>query len=118
MSTQNANGSWAARSVHHWSIAALLNGNVSSPLSAPGLPTKSVSVSGTFGAGGSLNIEGSNDGGTTYNVLKDLGGNALTFTASAGLLEIRETPLFIRANVTAGDGTTSLNVDIVSTKAR
>lgn len=73
---------------------------------------RSVSVTGTFGAGGTLVIEGSNDG-TNYYTLNDLQGSALSIT-SAKLEGISEVPLYIRPRVTAGDGTTSLNVYLVA----
>lgn len=70
---------------------------------------RSVQVGGTFGAAGSVNIEGSNDGGLNYILLTDPLGNALTFT-SAGMKAITELPQRIRPRVTAGDGTTAINV--------
>ena len=73
---------------------------------------RTVQVSGTFGAGGTLVIEGSNDG-TNYFTLNDLQATALSFT-SARLEGISEMPLYIRPRVTAGDGTTSLNVYLVA----
>jgi hypothetical protein len=68
-----------------------------------------VQVVGTFGAGGSISIEGSNDDGTTWVILTDPLGNALTFT-SAGMKQITELPYQIRPHCTAGDGTTALAV--------
>lgn len=70
---------------------------------------RTVQITGTFGSGGSVKIEGSNDGGTTWATLTDPLGNTLVFT-SAGMKQITELPALIRPNVTAGDGTTSLNV--------
>lgn len=70
-----------------------------------------VQVTGTFGAGGSVTIQGSNDDGTTWSTLKDAFGTALTFT-SAGIAQITELPQYIRPSVTAGDGTTAINVRI------
>lgn len=70
---------------------------------------RTVQITGTFGSGGSVRIEGSNDGGTTWATLTDPLGNSLTFT-SAGMKQITELPALIRPLVTAGDGTTSLNV--------
>jgi hypothetical protein len=72
-----------------------------------------VQVLGTFGVGGSVTIEGSSDGGTTWVTCFDNRGtgSALTFTANA-LRSINEVPNLIRPNVTAGDGTTNLTVII------
>ena len=65
-------------------------------------------VSGTFGAGGTITIEGSNDN-TNWAACHTAGGVAATVTA-AGLVALVEIPLWIRPNCTAGDGTTSLLV--------
>jgi hypothetical protein len=81
-------------------------------LFAPEFSSKEVQVFGTFGAGGSVTVEGSLDGGTTWATLADVQGNALTFTA-ARLEKIQETTARLRARVTAGDGTTSLTVVFV-----
>lgn len=65
-------------------------------------------VTGTWGVGGAMVIEGSNDG-TTYFTLNDQANAALTLSANA-LKTVRDTPLYIRPRVTGGDGTTSLTV--------
>lgn len=71
---------------------------------------RSVTVTGTFGAGGSVRIEGSLDG-TNYFPLTDPQGNALDIT-SAKIEAITEAVRYLRPRVTAGDGTTSLTVHI------
>lgn len=76
---------------------------------------RSVQVSGTFGAGGTLVLEGSNDGGANYFTLNDAFGNALSFTSGA-LKQITESVERVRPNVTGGDGTTSLNVNLFMRK--
>lgn len=86
----------------------LLNGDSGDAQQVGQMSDKSVQVVGTFGTGGSINIEGSNDG-TNWEILVDPQGNALTFT-SAALEQILENPRYIRPNVTAGDGTTDLDV--------
>lgn len=53
------------------------------PETAPQYPRKSVQVSGTF-AGGTVIIEGSNNGGVSYFQLTDPQGNLLAFTAAGG----------------------------------
>lgn len=65
-------------------------------------------VTGTWGAGGAMVIEGSNDG-STYFTLNDQANAPLTMSANA-LKTVRDGPLWIRPRVTAGDGTTSLTV--------
>lgn len=116
MATTQGTGAWYRKGVHKQTWLAIPNGNDGSTLSAAGLSDKSVQVTGTFGAGGTLIIEGSNDGGTTWATLNDTRGEttgALSFTG-ADLRTILENVELIRPRVTAGDGTTSLNVYILS----
>ena len=89
----------------------LANGNQGNSISIARWADKSVQVSGTFGVGGSITIEGSMDG-TVWAALHDPQGNAITF-AIAGIEFIVENTVLIRPNVTAGDGTTALDVDIL-----
>ena len=63
-------------------------------------------VTGTIGAAGSIQMEGSNDG---TNWVK-LSPAALTAVGLFAALGANEHPKFIRPNVTAGDGTTALTV--------
>ena len=72
---------------------------------------KSVQVTGTFGAGGSVRFEGSNDGGTNWAPLTDVQGNALDFT-SARIKQVTEVTALTRPRVTGGDGSTSLTVSL------
>jgi hypothetical protein len=69
---------------------------------------KTVTVTGTFGASGSVTLQGSNDG-SIWHTLVDPQGNDLTFTA-AGIEQVLENPLYLRPIVTVGDGTTDLDV--------
>jgi hypothetical protein len=73
-----------------------------------------VQVSGTFGVGGSVVIEGSNDG-VNFIVLADPQGSALTFTV-ARIEQILELPRYVRPRVTAGDATTNLAITICMRK--
>lgn len=119
MATVAATGQWIGKGVHKWTATPLLNGDQSTHLTGPNLPDKTVQIFGTFGVGGSVNIEGSNDGGTTWHIVNDSRGegNPITITA-ADTRTILENPERLRANVTAGDGTTSLTVQIVSSSTR
>lgn len=113
--SQAQGGVWTGKRTHKWTCNNLINGNQSSNHSGSRLSDKTVQVLGVFGAAGSLNIEGSNDGGTTWAILNDSRGegNPLTFTG-ADIRNINENPDLIRANVTAGDGTTNLSVIIIA----
>lgn len=70
-----------------------------------------IQVFGTFGTGGSVTIEGSNNG-TNWAALSDPQGNVLTFT-SARLEQVLELPRYVRPRITAGDGTTNLTVTLL-----
>lgn len=96
--------------------AGLLNGDDGSPLGSSDYSDRSVQVTGTFGAAGSVSIEGSNDG-TNYAQLSDPQGNALAITA-AKIEQISELTRYIRPRVTAGDGTTTLVVTLLARRAR
>jgi hypothetical protein len=65
---------------------------------------------GTFGAGGNVIVEGSNDG-TNFNALSNRQGTAMNFTAAA-MNTSQDKPIWVRPRVTAGDGTTSVSVTV------
>lgn len=81
------------------------------PVELVDYPDKTATITGTFGAAGSITLQGSNDG-TNWFALTDGQGNNITKTA-AGMELIIENPRYIRPLVTAGDGTTSLTVKIL-----
>ncbi len=88
--------------------ASLANGDTGNDFSAPDLPDKTVTVSGTFGSGGSVSMQDA--GGAN---LTDQNGDAVTFTAAGSKL-IAENPEGMHPNVTAGDGTTDLTIKVVA----
>ena len=73
---------------------------------------RSVQFLGTFGAGGTIVWEGSNDGGTTYFTLRDPFGNTISETGAGGEA-VSEITGLARARVTAGDVTTDLDVYVL-----
>ena len=92
---------------------AMANGDTGQPLHIPHTADKTVQVLGTFGAGGTAVIKGSNHLKTevqTYATLHKVDLSALSYTV-AGIDVIIENPNLIRPEVT-GDGTTSLDVII------
>lgn len=95
---------WISR--YKWT--PLLNTDVGSAVNSAYFADRSVQVFGTFG-GGTIVLQGSNDGGTTYVTLKDPLGNNLSFT-TAGFKMIGDLAHLIRPSVSGGDGTTSLSV--------
>lgn len=84
----------------------LLNGDSGEPLEMPGSADRSVQINGTFGSGGTVLIEGSNDG-VNYYTLNDPSSAALSYTA-AKIESVLEITRYIRPRVSAGDGATSL----------
>lgn len=99
-----------------WEFTPLTTTNAdSSPIDFTQWGDMSVQVRGTWGAGGALAIEGSNDG-TNYVVLNSAQGTALSLSADS-LKQIVERPRYVRARVTGGDGTTSLAATFVFRRA-
>lgn len=90
-----------------WDIVwtGLLRGVVGGPVERA-YRTASFEVSGTFGTGGSAQVEGSNGGGSFYKLTPA----ALTSAGLVPPLAAGESPRFFRPNVTAGDSTTALTV--------
>lgn len=67
---------------------------------------RSVQVIGTFN-GGTVTIEGSNDG-ATWAALTDPQGNAMTFTATK-IEQVSEVTRYVRPRITAGTG---MDIDV------
>src|SRR5271170_1465772 len=88
-------------------VTGLLQASNSPYWYSRGFPIGSVTVQGTFGSGGTVQLQGSNDGAQTwFNVF----GSALSGAGSGGIIgqnnEIFQNYRFL---VSSGDGTTSLN---------
>lgn len=79
---------------------------------------RSVQVVGTFGGGGALAIQGSNEATpSNWTTLNDPNGNAMSFTAEK-VEQVLEMTRWIRPAVTGGDGTTSLTVTLFARRPR
>lgn len=89
----------------------MLLSDVGLPVEQVRYPDRSIMVIGTWGVGGSVTFYGSNNG-TNYYALTDPQGNPITMTANA-IKQITEFTQYIKATVTAGDGTTSLTVTLL-----
>ena len=104
--------------------ANLANGDDGAWVDGVQYPEKSVQVYGTPGVGFSMDFEGSNATGTPTadqtHILNDPQGNALTFTG--GTAERTEQQLENtyqnRPNVTAGDGSTDMNVKMTMVRKK
>lgn len=116
MATRAFAGSWLGRGLHQSKWTGLLNGDDGAAQLNGSLPDKTVHVKGTFGTGGTIIIEGSNDG-STWKTLTDPQGTALSFTAE-GMEAVQESPAYMRPRVTAGDGTTDLTCILIERAGR
>lgn len=98
-----------------WTVG---NGDDGTPFWCPELADKSIHVSGTFGSGGTVVLEGSNlTDHATYGQLHRPDGNNLSFT-SEGIYQCLENCAYIRPRVTAGDGTTAIVVTLCLSRRR
>lgn len=93
--------------ISSWALANAETGNASE---ASRFSDRSVQFNGTYGSGGSVLLEGSNNG-VNFFPLHDYQGNAIVSTA-ASLSPIAESVRYIRPRCTAGDGTTAVVVTI------
>jgi len=95
-------------------VSGLLNEDTSNDLKLPMYPNKTFHVFGTFGVGGNLLVRGRNGGVSPTNLQPlhklDAPANNLSTVTAETLASIVEDSLFVVANVSAGDGTTSLTV--------
>lgn len=94
--------------------ATLLNTDTGAPVYLPDFGDRSVQLSGTLGVGGAVTMQGSNDAPTaapaTYGGVTDPGLTAIVLSAVGAIETVLDPVVWIRPNVTAGDGTTSLTV--------
>jgi hypothetical protein len=95
----------------------LNNGDDSAPFICAERLHRSVTISGTFGAGGNVILEGQNlPGSVTWFTLRDYQGLSLATITAARIVAILEPCYAIRARVSAGDGTTALVVTFLGTR--
>jgi hypothetical protein len=105
--TGTATAKWTDQ--HHWKVVLLgvTQGSVSQSFVGKALPYSSFVAQGTYGAGASLQWQGSNDAGTTWVST----GSAISTDPWAGTITPGGMSFeMYRLNVTSGDGTTSINV--------
>ena len=96
----------------------LANGDDGQWFDTQDFPDISVQVFGTFGVGGNLRVQGTNElVPANPAILADSQGNALDITA-AKIEQVLENVRWIRPIVTAGDGTTALTVQLYGGRRR
>lgn len=113
--------------MHNGDVGAAVGSTIgtgASALPAPGggilsgHADKSIQVTGTFGAGGNVALEGNNDGsGNFWFDLSDPQGNPIAIT-TAILKQLEEVAVQVRPHVTNGDGTTALTVTMFARKTQ
>lgn len=111
-----------ASGIQVWEWTGLLNGEKGAPLAIPQYPDKTFQAYGTFGTGGTVTWEGTNDEAAApadarYGALAKQDGTDLTQTTAKPSV-CQQAPYQVRPNVTAGDGTTSLTARVVMTTPR
>lgn len=97
-----------------YQVSGLLNGDDSLSIQDSVTGDRTVQVTGTFGVGGTIIVEGSLDPQqtpTNWFQLKDPSNTAISFTA-AGIKAVLENVPHIRVRVTGGDGTTNLTATV------
>lgn len=92
----------------------LLNGDDGFQYENVGRADRSIQFTGTFGAGGTIVLEGSNNG-VNYVTLSDPSSIAISKTA-ASIEAVLELMRFVRPRVTGGDGTTNLQARLLCSR--
>ena len=94
--------------------AALANTDTGAPFMMPAFSQMSMQVTGTIGTGGKVQLKGSQTG-TTYAQLPNKQGTAIELSA-LGFAQSDCGAAYVRPEITAGDGTTALTVEILFTR--
>ena len=102
-------------SINTWS--GLLNTDTGDKFAPNDHVDISIQVIGTPSAGGTVILEGSNDG-TNWGALSDQAGNAISLTAAGAIKAVGEVCKFYRPNVTGGDGSTDVTALIYMLRPR
>jgi hypothetical protein len=96
---------------HLFTWPAMAVGDIGQEIEMPGSADRSVQLGGTFGVGGEMQIEGSNDK-INFLCLTDAHGNRLRLKESR-IEAVTEVVRRIRPRILAGDGTTALTVTML-----
>jgi hypothetical protein len=101
---------WYAVGIQIFWWENLTNGDVGAPLKCPIYADKTVQAFGTWTGPATVAIEGTiEETPANYIVLTDQAGSALDLTANS-IKTLLQNPCWLRPNVTAGDGTTDVDV--------
>lgn len=102
---------WVGEAIYTWTPLTTTNAD-GQPAQYQGAGDRVIQVIGTFGAGGTVILQGSTDGANWFPLHKP-DSSAISFTA-AGLSGVLENCPYIRPFVTAGDGTTSITAQLAT----
>jgi hypothetical protein len=118
MAVRTGTSSQPSTNVHVfvWSGLTQASLDTGEPLTNYDYADCSIQVGGTFGTGGAVIFEGSNDG-VSYFTLNDVAAAPLSKTA-AGLFQLAEVSRYVRPRISAGDGTTSITVTLYGRRPR
>lgn len=105
-------GEYDGVAIYSWAGLTKATDDAGAAVDLPSHRPLGVQVTGVFGAGGHVVIEGSIDG-TNYATLADVAGSALDLTAAAVKGIAVPALRHIRPRVTAGDADTLLAVSII-----
>lgn len=92
----------------------MANGDTGNPFILAQYADRSIQVEGTFGAAGTLLLEGTNNN-TAWRTLRDPFSNSISIT-TPNIEAVSELVLGIRPRVSSGDATTSLTVSALVRK--
>lgn len=94
--------------INTWEAFATL-GDVGEAIEHVSCRDRCVQFTGTWGSGGTMLLQGSNDN-TNWFTLKDSGGTSISLTAD-GMRQVLEMPRYIRPKLSAGTG--SIDIDVI-----
>lgn len=95
-----------------WAGLTFATTDTGSPIAFASWSEKTFHAFGTFGAGGNVVIEGSNDGTNWSPISNRQGVTPFNLTAAASINTSQDRPIYVRPRVTAGDGTTNVTVTV------
>jgi hypothetical protein len=98
-----------------WSGLLQSSSDVGSAVGVPLCDILTFQLSGTLGTGGVITLQGTNDG-SNWGTLHTPSGADATLDAIGEFCTVVETPISVRPNVTAGNGSTNLTVIMVAQK--
>lgn len=102
---------WVGEAIYTWTPLTTTNAD-GQPAQYQGAGDRVIQVIGTFGAGGTVILQGSTDGANWFQLHNP--ANALITFSAAGLSGVLENCPYIRPFVSAGDGTTSITAQLAT----